>query len=171
MEIIHPFEFKNTHKNITLRYRAQAVSKHFPFTFLQPNQQSSTPLNTVGNITSALRNQDQDLYFVPRKVCFGDACAFLWLWKSAVGVCGSKCVYSWLSPRPQCSGPVGSALKCFCYLNQFTPSLCPKLWAVRATLAAVALTFHCVSASVWGYYFTGEVNTLMVFWGSLCAVR
>lgn len=65
--------------------------------------------------------------------------------------------------------PVGSALKCFCYLNQFTPRLCPKLWAVCATLAAVALTFHCVSASVRGYYFTGEVNTLMVFFGiSVC---
>lgn len=67
-------------------------------------------------------------------------------------------------------GPVGSALKCFCYLNQFTPRLSPKL-CVCATLAAVALTFHCVSASVRRYYFTGEVNTLMVFWGSLCAVR
>jgi len=146
-----------------------AISKHFPFTFSQPNQQSSTPLNTVGNITSALKNQDQDLYFVPRKVCFGDACAFLWLWQSAVGVYGSKCVYSWLSPRPQCSGSSWLSAEMLLLSQSVHTTLVPK--AVGCfTLAAVALTFHCVSASVRGYYFT-EVNTLMFFLGSLCAVR
>lgn len=39
-------------------------------------------------------------------------------------------------------GPVGSVLIDFCYLNQFTPRLCPKLWAVRATIAPVAITFQ-----------------------------
>lgn len=103
MEIIHPFRFKNTHKNITVICHAQAVSKHFPFTFFAAQSTVQYTTKSCGEHYISSQKSRPDLYFVPRKVCFGDACVFLWLWQSAVGVCRSKCVYSWLSPRPQCS--------------------------------------------------------------------
>lgn len=91
INITHSFRFKNTHKNITVRCHAQAVSKHFPFTFFAA-QQSSSPLNTVGKITSALRNQDQIFILCPARfalempVCYCGCGSLTW-------VCGSKCVF------------------------------------------------------------------------------
>lgn len=102
MNITHSFRFKNTHKNITVRCHAQAVSKHFPFTFFAA-QQSSSPLNTVGKITSALRNQDQIFILCPARlalemsVCFCGCGSLMW-------VCVVLSVYSWLSLRPRFSG-------------------------------------------------------------------
>lgn len=95
--------------------------------FLRLHQQSSTPLNAVGNITSALRNQDQIFILCPERfalempVCFCGCGSLPWVCV-ALSVCipGSPHVLSVL-------GPVGSLLKCFCYLDQFTPRLCPKL--------------------------------------------